>query len=247
MRLFSFGEHRYELMPRPRGKTSVIIAAAGSSSRMNQVNKQFIELGGIPVLARTIRTFQYTDIISEIVVSVKEEDLGRVRSMAEEYGFSKVRDVVAGGETRAQSVLHALRCVSEDASCVAIHDGARPFVTPDEITRCVLACEEYGAAALAVPVKDTIKVTDGQGFILSTPERDTLRAVQTPQVFKLKDYQKAVRVLGDRIQSFTDDCKLMEQIGQKVFLVDGSYENIKITTPEDLAAARAILADRGEE
>ena len=246
MGLFSFREHKYELIPRPRGKTGVIIAAAGSSSRMNRINKQFLELGGMPVLARSIRAFQYTDIISEIVVCVKREDIPRVREMVEEYRFSKVRDVAAGGETRAQSVLNALECVSEDIKYLAVHDGARPFVTSDEITRCALACEEYGAAALAVPVKDTIKITDGQGFIVSTPDRETLRAVQTPQIFKLEDYKKAVRALGDSVSAYTDDCQLMEQLGQRVFLVDGSYENIKITTPEDIPAAQAILKNRGE-
>ncbi len=247
MGLFSFREPRYGLIPRPRGKTSAVIVAAGSSTRMKSVNKQFLELGGMPVLARTIRAFEFTDIISEIVVCVKREDLGRTRELVERYRFKKVRDIALGGDTRQDSVLHALELVSPDAQWVAIHDGARPFVTPDEITRCALACEAYGAASLAVPVKDTIKVVDDRGFVTATPERDTLRAVQTPQVFGLEAYRAAVAKLGDAVRSFTDDCRLMEEIGTPVFLVDGSYENIKITTPEDIPAAEAILRSRGEE
>lgn len=247
MGIFSAREHRYELIPRPRGKTSAIIVAAGSSTRMQNVNKQFLELGGMPVLARTIRAFEFTDIISEIIVCVKQEDIRRTRELIEKYRFKKVRDIALGGSTRQASVLNALKCVSEGIKWIAIHDGARPFVTTDEIMRCALACETYGAAALAVPVKDTIKVVDGAGFIADTPDRAALRAVQTPQVFKLEDYQRAVEQLGDVVYSFTDDCKLMEQIGQPVFLVDGSYENIKITTPEDIPAAQAILESRGEE
>lgn len=247
MGIFSSREHRYELIPRPRAKTSAIIVAAGSSTRMNRVNKQFLELGGMPVLARTIRAFEFTDIISEIIVCVKQEDIRRTREMIEQYRFKKVKDIALGGDTRQASVLNALKCVSEGVKWIAIHDGARPFVTTDEIMRCALACESYGAAALAVPVKDTIKVVNESGYIESTPDRATLRAVQTPQVFRLEDYQKAVGQLGDAVLTYTDDCKLMEQIGQPVFLVDGSYENIKITTPEDIPAAQAILKSRGEE
>ena len=247
MGLFSFHQPKYELIPRPRGKTSAVIVAAGSSTRMNSVNKQFLELGGMPVLARTVQAFEFTDIISEIILCVKREDLQRTRELVEQYRFKKVKDIALGGDTRQASVLNALKLVSEDAKWLAIHDGARPFVTPDEITRCALACEAYGAAALAVPVKDTIKVVDGHGFIASTPERDTLRAVQTPQVFLLEDYRAAVEQLGDAVYSFTDDCRLMEQVGKPVFLVDGSYENIKITTPEDIPTAQAILKNRGAE
>lgn len=247
MGIFSSREHRYELMPRPRGKTSAIIVAAGDSTRMKSVNKQFLELGGMPVLARAIQAFEFTDIISEIVVCVKQEDIRRTRELIEKYRFKKVKDIALGGSTRQASVLNALKCVSDGIKWVAIHDGARPFVTADEIIRCALACETYGAAALAVPVKDTIKIVDDHGFISATPERDTLRAVQTPQFFQLEDYQKAVEQLGDAVFDYTDDCKLMEQIDRPVFLVDGSYENIKITTPEDIPAAQAILESRGED
>ena len=220
---------------------SAIIAAAGSSTRMGGGDKQSLELFGKTVLERSIEAFENSGIIDEIIVSAREDAVEDIKALVKAKGFTKVRAVCAGGATRQQSVKNAVACCSENTDFVAIHDGARPLVTGDIIRKTVQAAIRYGAASCAVRVKDTIKVASDDCSVLSTPDRSALWAVQTPQVFDFKQY---VLLLKNVSADITDDCQVFEAAGQTVMLVEGDYENIKITTPEDIILANAILKAR---
>jgi 2-C-methyl-D-erythritol 4-phosphate cytidylyltransferase len=224
-----------------------VILAAGASTRMNlPIGKQFFPILGMPSVARTISAFEKADEIGSIVIVCREDDFEQMKIIARGIGAKKIAAVVPGGETRQQSAAAGLTAVPKDAEFVAVHDGARPLVRPEEIDACVADAREYGASALAVPVKDTIKITDEAGFVASTPERSYLWAVQTPQVFRRSDYEAAMRgALGENAD-YTDDCQLLEHAGVKVHLCRGSYENIKLTTQDDIVAAEAILRRREE-
>ena len=218
----------------------VIIAAAGSSSRMEGVNKQTALLCGVPVLARTLMTFNRSDAISSIILIVRPEDVFSMQMMAEKYGIDKLTDIVCGGATRQESVLNGFNRLDKNAEAVLIHDGARPFVDNSVIREVAGALKECSAVTCAVPVKDTIKVVDKDGKVLSTPDRSTLAAVQTPQGVRVADYRAAIEKIGD-VSKFTDDMSIMEAAGFRVHTVKGSYRNIKITTPEDLRLAEYLL------
>lgn len=222
--------------------TSVIIVAAGSSSRMNGENKQFADLGGIPVLGRTMLAFEHCESIIEIIVVTKEEDINTVNDVAQKNGITKLSHVVAGGNTRQESVICGLNVVSKDTKMIAVHDGARPLVSYTLIEKTIADARIFGGATLGVPVKDTIKVVN-DGLIIDTPHRKTLYAVQTPQVFKKKIYFEGINFAKEHDLDFTDDCQLVESIGVKVYLTVGDYRNIKITTPEDILIARALLGE----
>lgn len=222
---------------------SALIVAAGNATRMQGIDKQFLELDGVPVLLRTVMEFANSPWIQEIVIATKEENIPIVFSMLKEYNVPKIKDIVCGGKTRADSVVSALQRVSKESEWVAIHDGARPLVTSQVIETTLHKAFEYGAAATGVKVKDTIKQVNQEQQIVSTPERSTLWAVHTPQIFKTIDYKNALATVPNS-QNFTDDCKLMEEAGTPVYMVEGSYENIKITTPEDIILAEAILKGR---
>ena len=219
---------------------SCIIAAAGSSLRMG-VNKQFIELDGEKVLMRSVRVFEETPCIDEIIISARKEDAELINRLVEECGFKKVRAVCEGGSTRQISVQNAVAFCKKQTGLIVIHDGARPLVTKETIEKTVASALENSAAACAVRVKDTIKVADESAFISSTPDRSTLWAVQTPQVFDFELYLKA---LESASADMTDDCRIIEAAGGRVKLVEGEYTNIKITTPEDIILAEAILKAR---
>lgn len=221
---------------------SAVIAAAGSSSRFGE-DKQFLLLDGVPTLARSIEKYQNSDCVDEIIVCTRRENINRVNALVKQYAFTKVTCVCEGGETRAQSVKNAVSGCNPKTDIVAVHDGARPFVSPETIKRTVEAAASFGAAACAVNVKDTVKVVDRNGVVVSTPQRDTLRAVQTPQAFAFEIYKKA---LENAPEGVTDDCMIVESAGHKVKLVEGEYTNIKITTPEDVMSAQAILKGRAE-
>jgi 2-C-methyl-D-erythritol 4-phosphate cytidylyltransferase len=218
-------------------KVSAIIVAAGGSERMGGVDKMFAPINGRPALARVLDTFQRCKKIDTIIVVVNTKNIEACRKMAAVEGWSKVKDIVPGGKRRQDSVAEGLKCV-KDAEWVVIHDGARPLVTIEIIERGLAAAKETGAAVAAVPVTDTIKeVQDGE-IVSKTLPRQNLRTVQTPQVFRrdiiVKAYQHAA---GD----VTDDAALVEQAGYRVKLYLGSYANIKITTPDDLAVAEALV------
>lgn len=222
---------------------SAIIVAAGNSTRMGGVNKQFLLIDGVPVLIRTLRTFENCGLVNEIIIAAREEDIPTVFDMVKSYSVCKIKDIVKGGETRQESVYNAIRCTSPQSEYLAIHDGARPLVTGEIIAQTVAVAFHCGAAATGTRVKDTIKITNAEKQIVSTPDRAALWAVQTPQVFERRLYLDAMDTVRNSAE-FTDDCRLFEEAGKCVTIVEGSYENIKITTPEDVVLAEAILYRR---
>ncbi len=222
---------------------TAVIVAAGNSTRMGGVNKQFLLIDGVPVLIRTLSAFSESNMIDEIVIAAREEDIPKMYAMIKEYKVLKVTDIVKGGKTRQESVFNAIRRSSPFSEYFAIHDGARPLVTEKIIEDTVSEAFLTGAAATGVRVKDTVKVVNENGIITSTPDRNYLWAVHTPQVFERRLYLSAIdNVINSEM--FTDDCKLLEEYGAEVKMVEGSYENIKITTPDDTDIAQAILYRR---
>ncbi len=211
---------------------------------MQGIDKQQVEIGGVPVVVRSITTLCMCARICEIVVVCREEQIPHYYDMVRFFGLDKVTSVVAGGSERQDSVLAGLNAVSENTEYIAIHDGARPLVTVEEISCCIDAAIATGAAAVGVKVKDTIKICDEYGKIISTPQRDKLWAVQTPQIFEAQLYRRAIAAALHKKASYTDDCQLIENFGHSVVISGGSHENIKITTPMDIVVAEAILAMR---
>lgn len=220
------------------GRCAAVIVAAGSAARMGGIDKVMADLGGQPMIARTVAAFQECDCIQEIVVVTREDLIPAITALC--AGLSKVQAVIRGGSSRQESVSLGLAAVSEKAKLVAVHDGARPFVTWQVIDRTVRAAHTYGAAAPAVPVKDTIKVVQG-GLVKETPERSTLQAVQTPQVFDIDLLKGALKKAKEDGAAVTDDCSAVERMGMSVKIVEGDERNIKITTPMDLALGRYLL------
>ena len=226
-------------------KASVLVVAAGNSSRMGEKgNKQFLCLKDKPVLAYTLAVFEGLEEVSEIIVATRTEDIPAVKALAENYAISKLKAVVSGGKTRQESVFLGLKAVNEEY--VLIHDGARPFVTEEEIKAVLEALSDYDAALPGVPVKDTIKRVDENGEAVETLQREELMAVQTPQGFRTKVIFDAHKKVSDDGVAVTDDASVAEYMGIPVKVVKGSYQNIKITTPEDLVLAQAILSERQE-
>lgn len=221
---------------------SAIVVAAGSATRMGG-EKQRLLLCGMPVLARTLTVLQNTPCINEIVLVAREADRAEFAGYAARYGIEKLATVVCGGDTRQQSVRNGVAAVDARATLLAIHDGARPLVTPQEVTAIVEAAVACGGATAATPVKDTIKLADDAGGIAETPDRSRLWAVQTPQVFARAQYEQALAAAEIAGRDFTDDCQLFEFAHFSVRLVPTGYQNIKITTPEDMTAARGFLGE----
>lgn len=224
---------------------SAVIVAAGNSTRYGGAkSKVFLPLGEAVVLEKSIMAFEKNDMVGEIIISARPSDFDEINRMVSVCGFKKVKCLVPGGETRQDSVFSAVKNVSEEYDYVVIHDGARPLVGDEVINGVLHGAINCGAAACGVPVKDTVKIVDEGGFVESTPQRDTLRAVQTPQAFSLSLYQKAASMAEEAGKSYTDDCQLMEAMGIKVLITEGDYGNIKITTPEDLPLAENLLGRR---
>lgn len=222
---------------------SAVIVSAGNSTRMGGINKQFLELDGAPVIVNTITAFQNSHLVDEIVIVTRECDIDKIKNLVSKYNFTKVSAVVCGGETRQLSVYNGVVQTSTDTQVVAIHDGARPLVSDRVITETIKTASECGAAATGVKVKDTVKVVDDNDNIIDTPDRAYMRFIQTPQVFNKKLYLDAVKTV-ENSKDFTDDCMLIEAYGKTVKFVDGDYENIKITTPEDIELAESYLKRR---
>lgn len=217
-----------------------VIVAAGSSRRMGGENKLLLPLDDAPVLAHTLSAFEKCATIRDIVLVCREQDILPYSDLARAFGISKLRTVTRGGDSRTASVLAGITAAPEDTRLVAVHDGARPLVSEAVITEAVYAAAEYGAAAPVVPVKDSIKrIQDGN--IAADVPRDTLAAVQTPQVFDRALLTRALETAARENRTFTDDCAAVEAMGQAVRATHGSYENIKITTPEDILVAEAFL------
>jgi 2-C-methyl-D-erythritol 4-phosphate cytidylyltransferase len=224
-----------------REKVGVIIAAGGSSNRMGGVDKLYARLGGKPVLLWATHAFQKSPLIDQIVVVVAGEKVNQCQQLIPGGEWSKVTNICAGGERRQDSVAAGLKLIGK-CDWVVIHDGARPFVTADLIARGLEAAKETGAAIAAVPVTDTIKEAGEDSIVRQTLPRQNLWAVQTPQVFRIDIITEAYRrARGD----VTDDAMLVEQMGHKVKVFMGSYDNIKITTPEDLVLAGVLVKKYG--
>ncbi|MBC8591613.1 2-C-methyl-D-erythritol 4-phosphate cytidylyltransferase [Wansuia hejianensis] len=221
---------------------SVIIAAAGMSNRMgSKINKQFIAIDNKPILAHTLEKFEQCQYIDEIILVSKEEEVEYCRKeIVRKYGFKKVNKIIRGGKERQDSIYNGLLALNEKTDIVLTHDGARPFVRIKNIEDGIKGVLEYGACVIGVPVKDTIKVIDESKGIHHTPKRDLLWAAQTPQCFWThlikKGYEYAITegIVG------TDDSSLVEKMGHEVKMIMGNYDNIKITTPEDLIVAESI-------
>ena len=220
-----------------------VIVAAGSSRRMGGENKLLLPLCGKPVLAHTMAAFQACGAIRDIVLVCREQDMDTYRALAEANGITKLRTLTRGGDTRTESVLAGVSAAPETCALVAVHDGARPLVSDEVITQAVTEAAKSGAAAPVVPVKDSIKRIEN-GKIAADVPRDTLAAVQTPQVFRRDMLLRALQDAAANGRSFTDDCVAVEALGQTVSATPGSYENIKVTTPEDIAVAEAFMHRR---
>ncbi len=216
-----------------------VIAAGGMAQRMQGVNKQILKIDGIPVLVRSIRALAAIPEIREMVVVARPELFEQLESWKQEYHLPDFC-LTAGGDTRQQSVLNGVGCLSEQVEYVVIHDGARPFADRQLIDRCLQSAVEHQAATAAVPVKDTIKQAADDGSIAATPDRSRLYLTQTPQIFHAQLYRRAAEQAQAEGLDFTDDCQLMEHLGHRVWLAQGDYRNIKITTPEDIVIAQAI-------
>ncbi len=228
-------------------QVSAIIVAAGSGNRLGgEVPKQFQLLRGKPILCHTLQVFEHCDLIENIVVVASEEWLGYVsQQMVDRFAISKIKKVVTGGKQRQDSVFAGLQALKGEAEIVAVHDGVRPFITDDKLKEVIDAALKFGAAILAVPPRDTIKI-EKSGFVEKTPSRDKLWCVQTPQVFKFDlIYNAYVKAFEHGIYH-TDDSALVERLGWQVKIVEGEQENIKITVPFDLKIAESILSEREE-
>lgn len=222
----------------PLKRCGAVIVAAGNASRMGGIDKILAQLGGKPVIVRTVQAFQECDAIAEIVIVTRPDRIPAVTDLCRD--FPKVTAVVAGGKTRQESVMEGLRALSDKCKLAAIQDGARPLVTWQLIDRCVRGANSYGAAAPAIPVKDTIKEVEGR-VVRNTPDRSRLYAVQTPQVFDIALLRSAlVQAEGTTV---TDDCSAVENMGMTVKIVEGDERNIKITTPLDLKIAQLFLEE----
>ena len=224
---------------------SAIIVAAGSGLRCDcgEKTKQMTDLLGIPVVARTIIQFEQSQLIDEIIIVAKNEEIGSYEEMTSDFGWTKITAVVPGGETRQKSVFLGLKQVSEKADFIAVHDGCRCLVTPEMIDRVIDEAKIYGCAAAACKAKDTIKL-EKNGMISETIDRNHVWQAQTPQVFKSEILRAGAYIARDDGVEVTDDCMLAENIGFSIRLVDCGYENIKITTPEDIYIAEALLRYR---
>ncbi len=221
----------------------VVIPAAGQGKRMGAgKNKLLLELEGVPVLIYTLKVFEADERCSGIILAVNEQDKKEFDSLLKKYGIKKIVSIVPGGSERQYSIYNGIK-VLQGNGIVLVHDGARPFIDKDQIQSLVLAAEKYGASVLAVPVKDTVKKVKEQK-VIETVERSSLWAIQTPQAFRVPLLRKAYELAEEAGFLGTDDASLVEQIGHDVIIVEGNYDNIKITTPEDLFFAETIIRKR---
>ena len=224
----------------PLKYTGAVIVAAGNASRMGGIDKVMANIQGEPMILRTVRTFQNCDPISEIVIVTREDLIVPISNLCK--NMPKVKAVVCGRKSRQESVHLGLNALSDKVKLAAVHDGARPLITWQVIDRVVRAANSYGAAAPAIPVKDTIKVVEGR-VVKHTPDRATLFAVQTPQVFDFDMLRGALKHAETTGAQVTDDCSAVELMGMSVKIVEGDERNIKVTTPMDLKIAEMLLEE----
>lgn len=220
---------------------SVIILAAGNSSRMNGINKQLSEIGGMPVFIAAARAFEKCESVGEIIIAAPKENCKQFEELAKTYDIKKLSGIVYGGSSRFMSMKNALSKVDPRAELVAFHDGARPLITPEEIEKVIADAKEYGAAIAAVKAVDTVKVVS-EGFIKATPPRSSLYYAQTPQVFGKELFLSCLEKIGERGESITDDSQILELCGENVRITEIFCCNMKITRQEDLIMAEAIFS-----
>lgn len=227
-----------------QGRCTAIVLAAGQGKRMHsRIQKQFLKIGGKPVLYYSLHCFQESPLIRDIILVTGEEMISHCeQEIVKKYGFSKVRKVTAGGKERYDSVYAGLLCC-QDTDYVYIHDGARPFITEEMVQRGYETVKRTNACVMGMPSKDTVKLADSSGYIKETPDRKIVWNIQTPQIFSYDLIRGAYESIRKKdMTGVTDDAMVVEQeTGTKILLVEGSYQNIKITTPEDLAIAEAFL------
>ena len=232
-----------KLLNKRKGKPpfcSAVIAAAGSSQRMEGEDKLFIEICGTPVLAHTLVAFQNNDLINEIIVVASVSSFERISELCRHYNIVKATKIMAGGATRLDSVINGVLAVSKKAQLIAIHDAARPCVENDLIERTVSAAARYRAVAPAIPVSSTLKKVK-DGIVIETVSREGLYEVQTPQVFSAEIIKLALTKSRNKSIEITDDCMAVELLGIQVYITEGSRSNIKLTTSDDITIAEAIL------
>lgn len=224
---------------------TAIIVAAGNSTRMGgSISKQFISIKEKTVIEHTLTAFENCNAIDEVVIVARQQDIAKIKEIADKTPFKKVKNITTGGDTRGDSVSNGIKASSVHTTHFAIHDGARPMIKIADIEAVVNKAIEVKSATLGVMIKDTIKTVDSENLVVSTPNRDSLRGVQTPQVFEKELYISALAKAESEGKNFTDDCQLIENYGDRVQVVLGSESNIKITTPYDVIVAESILNSR---
>jgi len=219
--------------------TAIVVAAGNGKRFTSTIPKQFLVLSGKPVIIRTLERFECCEAVSQVVLVLQSSDIENFKSLAKKFKLNKIANIVVGGKTRAESVLNGLRVVDSEAGIVAVHDGARPLVSVDEISRTIERAKQVGAACLVAEITDTIKEITGER-IAGTLDRSLLRRALTPQAFRYDILHEAF-AQSDLNEDVTDECYLVEKLGYEIALVEGSPKNIKITRPEDLVLAEAIL------
>ena len=233
---------KYETCGEELQQYPVIVVAAGSSSRMQGVNKQLAEINGIPVIVHTLKVFDQSPFISRIILVTKQEDIPLLQRITDEYDIKKLTDIAAGGKDRHSSVKNGLSRLTAEETKVLIHDGARPLVSNFVIGNVTAALANENAVICAVPICDTVKRADENLFVSETVDRNRLYAVQTPQGISVPQYLAACKTVSGA-ELFTDDAALMEAAGEKVKIVEGDSKNIKITTQKDLILAKLYLEE----
>lgn len=227
-------------------KVIALIPAAGMGKRMQAgINKQYLQIGGMPIVARTIALFEETALVDDIYVITPEQEIAFCRTeVVERYGFAKVLGIIPGGKERQNSVLNGLRAIdgTDEDAVILIHDGVRPFITRHMVEHAIATARDFDGALVAVPAKDTVKIVH-DGVVTATPPRETIWLAQTPQAFRYGVIRAAHEIADAEGFLGTDDASLVERMGNEVHIVLGDYRNIKITTPEDLVLAEAFLKE----
>ncbi len=236
---------QYNICQKNEGAIPVIIVAAGSSSRMQGINKQFMPILGVPVIARTLMAFEKCADISKIIIVTAQDSVLDMQTVCEKYMITKLTDIVVGGANRHQSVINGINALDKKDLQVLIHDGARPFVDAATISEVAHALNAYDAALCVSKINDTVKKVNADGKVMATVDRSMLYSAQTPQGINVKEYLLACESVSDA-DSFTDDVSIMEATGYNVKAIISSGKNIKITTPDDIIIAEAIVKGESE-
>lgn len=236
---------QYDVCKTPDNGIPVIIVAAGRSTRMKGINKQFMPIMGVPVIARTLSVFEKSNDISKIIIVTSADSIIDMQLICDKYMISKVTDIVVGGKNRHESVMSGIAVLDKNDDKVLIHDGARPFVDTYTISEVTKALDDFDAALCLNKINDTVKKVDENGIVIGTVDRSTLYAAQTPQGVNVKNYIAACESVGNA-QDFTDDASVMEAAGYRVKAIIGSGKNIKITTPEDVIIAESLVKGERE-